>query len=94
MLHQRQAHLLLQLPLGAFQVFYQQVLPSELLVVGEVVDALPVVQVQLVQLGVDPAAGQEWVGGQHSAATGEGLLHCAWSQQRAASRVLHGGRWL
>jgi hypothetical protein len=65
---QFQAHLLLQLPLGALQVFYQQVLAGQLLVVWEVVDALPLMQVQLVQLCVDPAAG---AGGARAAAAGE-----------------------
>lgn len=51
-------------PAGAQQVFDQQVLACELLVVGEVVDALPVVQVQLVQLVVDPPAAAGRVTGQ------------------------------
>jgi hypothetical protein len=48
-------HLALQLALRALQVFEQQVLARELVVVGEVVDALPVRQVGLVELVVDPS---------------------------------------
>lgn len=47
-------HLSLQLPFCAFEVLDEQVLASELLVVGEMIDALPVMQVDLVQLIVDP----------------------------------------
>jgi hypothetical protein len=50
-------NLLLQLPLGAFEVLDEQVFAGELLVIWEVVDALPIMQVQLVQLVVDPTAG-------------------------------------
>lgn len=61
--------------------------------VGEVVDALPVMQMQLVQLGVDPAAGQEWVGRQQSAVTGEAfaalrLVTAAGCEQSPAQHVL------
>jgi hypothetical protein len=48
--------LFLQLPLGAFEVLDEQVFAGKLLVIGKVVDALPIMQVQLVQLVVDPAA--------------------------------------
>eukprot|EP00955_Chlamydomonas_euryale_P035281 350065-Chlamydomonas_euryale.AAC.2 len=48
--------LALQLSLGALQILDQQVLACELVVVWEVVDALPVGEVQLVQLVVDPPA--------------------------------------
>jgi hypothetical protein len=50
------AHLALQLLLGALQVFYEQVLACELVVIGVVVDALPVIKVDAVQLMMDPPA--------------------------------------
>jgi hypothetical protein len=51
-------HLSLQLPLCPLQVFDEQVLACELIVVWEVVDALPVMQVDLIKFMVDPAAVQ------------------------------------
>jgi hypothetical protein len=48
------AHLALQLLLGALEVLDEQVLACELIVVGVVVDALPVIQVDAVQLVMDP----------------------------------------
>jgi hypothetical protein len=50
------SHLSLQLPLCALQVFDEQVLARELIVVWEVVDALPVMQVDLVKFMMNPAA--------------------------------------
>lgn len=47
-------HLPVQLPLCTFQVLDKQVLACQLVVVGEVVDALPVIEVHLVQLMMDP----------------------------------------
>ncbi len=52
------AHLLLQLLLSSLEVLDEQVLPRQLVVVREMVDALPVRQVQLIQLVVDPSAAQ------------------------------------
>jgi hypothetical protein len=49
-------HLALGAPLRALEVFDEQVLARELPVVGEVVDALPVGEVRLVELVRDPAA--------------------------------------
>ena len=49
-------HLSVQLPLGSFEVFDEQVLACQLMVVGEVVDALPFMQVHLVKLIMNPAA--------------------------------------
>jgi hypothetical protein len=48
-------YLALERALGALQVFQQQVLARKLVVVGEVVDALPLREVHLVQLVVDPS---------------------------------------
>lgn len=48
-------HLPLQLFFGSFEVLDEQILPRELVVVGEMVNALPVVKMHFVQLMVDPA---------------------------------------
>ena len=49
-----QTNLSIKLLLGTLQVLDQQVLAGELVVVGEVVDPLPVVEVHLVKLMMDP----------------------------------------
>jgi hypothetical protein len=58
------ADLFLKLPLGALEVLDQQVLACELLVVAKVVDALPIMQMNLIQFVVNPAARRAC--GQHA----------------------------
>jgi hypothetical protein len=48
-------HLSLQLPFCALQVFDEQVLACELVVVWEVVDALPIMQVDLIKFMMNPS---------------------------------------
>jgi hypothetical protein len=56
LMHVLPQYLSLQLPLCALQVFDEQVLARELVMVWEVVDALPIMQMDLIQLMMDPAA--------------------------------------
>ena len=52
-------YLSFQLFLSTLEVLDEQVLAGELVVVGEVVDALPVIEVHLVQLMVNPPAAKQ-----------------------------------
>lgn len=81
------AHLSLQLLLCPLEILDEQVLACELIVVGEVVDALPVVQVHLVQLMVDPPAECEVKLG-----TGErSLNHPSWTA--STCRFIMNSEW-